>query len=284
MRRSQLERSTYLTPRTAGSVRGRDLFAGLAARPILSKPMPSAYGIPDGFDFTQYDHAEKKFSKTRTIYAAIIFGLIFIVVEISVYLSGFVVNKWGSLLALAWPYLLFGIPLLMAIYKHTGIDHAVRRWLGGYLVYFDRVLTYRTDVAAWEFTNSERGLGYWQALRGTDFEIAVALLFKRRGCDVTTTKSSGDGGIDLVLKIGGKVFWCQCKGYAKPVPVAPIREIAGVCSGGQASPILLAVNGYTKPARETANDLGVMCLDAPHLCKLARLETITSISEVARGM
>jgi hypothetical protein len=66
--------------------------------------------------------------------------------------------------------------------------------------------------------------------------------------------------------------------HAKPIPVAPIREIAGVCSRGQAVPVVLAVNGYTKPALETAEELGVRCLDAHDLCKFARMETIVSIN------
>jgi HJR/Mrr/RecB family endonuclease len=147
-----------------------------------------------------------------------------------------------------------------------------------YFTYRDRVSTYRAGLAAWEFTNAESGLGYWQALRGIAFENAVALLFRRRGCVATTTKGSGDGGIDLVLTFGGKAYWCQCKAYAKSVSVAPIREIAGVCSRGQAVPVLLAINGYTKPALQTAEELGVRCLDAHDLCKLARMTTIASIS------
>jgi HJR/Mrr/RecB family endonuclease len=168
-------------------------------------------------------------------------------------------------------------------YSKANVEGILRNIFYNYLSYSDNVSAYRASLAAWELVNSERGLHYWKVLRGIDFEHAVAQLFRRRGCDVTTTKGSGDGGVDLVLNVGGKAFWCQCKGHAKPVSVAPIREIAGVCSRGQAGPVIFAVNGFTKPAIATADELGVACLDAPDLCNLARLEEITSVGEVVRG-
>jgi restriction system protein len=181
-----------------------------------------------------------------------------------------------------WCYVLVGSPIFIFLYHKGNIENFLRAFFTDYLVYTDNVSAYRANLAAWEFTNSECGLGYWRALRGIDFEHAVALLFRRRNCDVTITKSSGDGGVDLVLNVGGDVLWCQCKGHAKPVSVASIREIAGVCSRSQAIPVMLAVNGYTVPAIAAADELQVTCLDAPDLCNLARLEAITSVGEIVR--
>lgn len=148
-----------------------------------------------------------------------------------------------------------------------------------------RLAEYDAAIKVWEAkcedwmeSKLETGLLYWQEKRGVAFEYALMRLFQKRGCEVETTKFTGDGGIDLIVKVGGRTFWCQCKGHAKPVSVAPIREIAGVCSTGQAAPVILAVNGYTKPAIETANSLGVRCLDAHDLCKFARLEIIASLN------
>ncbi len=174
-------------------------------------------------------------------------------------------------------YLIIGTPLLVIAYHKLEIERFLRSAHTNRLSFTDNVLAYRASLAAWEHTNSECGLGYWQALRGVGFENAVAALFRRRGCQVTTTKGSGDGGIDLVLQIGATAFWCQCKGHAKPISVSPVREIAGVCIRGQARPVLLAVNGFTRPAIAAGSELGVMCLDAPDLCYLARLEVITSL-------
>jgi Restriction endonuclease len=250
--------------------------------------MPGGYGIPAGFDFAKYDQSEWNFSKKTAK-----FGLIW---HISVFVGGVVAIVAGCFIGifpmeisstglvfywLGW-YLFVVGPILLVIYKTFGMERSRRTREGGYLNHREEVSAYRADLAAWEFTNSERGLGYWRALRGIDFEHAVALMFRRRGCNVTTTKGSGDGGVDLVLYVGRKTLWCQCKGYATPVAVAPIREIAGVCSRANAVPILFAVNGFTKPALAAAEELGVTCLDAPDLCKLARQDVISSAREILR--
>jgi hypothetical protein len=251
--------------------------------------MPEGYGITEGFDFAKYDQTEWNFSKKTTqfgiiwhIYAFVV-GIVAIIVSIEI---GIFPRKISSLgIGFYWLacYPFTAGPILLGIYKMFGMERSRRNREGGYLNYREKVSAYRADLAAWEFTNSERGLGYWQALRGIDFEHAVALMFRRRGCDVTTTKGSGDGGIDLVLCVGGKAFWGQCKGYTTPVAVAPIREIAGVCSRAKAAPILFAVNGFTKPALAAAEELGVTCLDAPDLCKLARQDVISSAGDILRG-
>ena len=185
---------------------------------------------------------------------------------------------FGMMCAVAGPCGILG----MLVGHFVDIEGFIKPNKRGVLIYWEKMSAYKADFVVWEFTNSERGLGYWQALRGIEFEHAAAALFRRRGCEVTITKGSGDGGVDLVLKVASKAYWCQCKGHGKPVPPAPIREIAGVCKHGQAAPVLLAVNGYTKAAKVEASDLGVVCLDATDLCKFAGLERITSIYGDAR--
>ena len=250
----------------------------------IHKPTLDMYGLWEGFDFDGYDLEDRKFKRRRSIGVAIIYFLLGAAVAI-IYSSLFGVGGINiSTIKTAFIcYVLFGSPLLVVAYNKVNIERFLKAVFTNYLTYSDNVAAYRANLAAWEFTYSECGLGYWQALRGTDFEYAAAMLFKRRGCNVTTTKGSGDGGIDLILYIGARAFWCQCKGHAKPVSVAPVREIAGVCVRGQASPVILAVNGFTGPAIAAAGELGVACLDASDLCNLARLEAITSVGELVRG-
>lgn len=241
------------------------------------KPTPDMYGIWDDFDFEEFDREERQFRSTRSIAVGIAyFTLGAILTTIGSFVSG---RGFGveSLQVALWCYVLIGTPCLVILYNRLKIEQFLRRCFTNYLVYSDNVSAYRANLAGWEFTNTERGLGYWQGLRGVEFEAAVALLLKRRSCDVTTTKGSGDGGVDLVVTIGGNALWCQCKGHAKAISVASIREIAGVCSRGQARAVIIAVNGYTRPAVEAASDLGVAHLDARDLCNLARLEKIASI-------
>lgn len=241
------------------------------------KPTPAMYGLWDDFDFGEFDREERQFRSARSIAVGIAY---FTLGAILITTGSFALSHGldaQTLQASLWGYVLIGTPCLVILYDRVKAERFLRKCFTNYLVYSDNVLTYRANLAGWEFTNTERGLGYWQGLRGVEFEAAVALLLKRRSCNVTTTKGSGDGGVDLVVTIGGNALWCQCKAHAKPVSVAPIREIAGVCSRGQARAVMIAVNGYTRPAVEAASDLGVAHLDARDLCNLARLEEITSL-------
>ena len=122
-------------------------------------------------------------------------------------------------------------------------------------------------------------LDFWRSLRGVQLEQEAASAFRAAGWQVSTTSLVGDGGVDLKLIGDAEHIWCQCKGHAKPVPVAPVREIAGVCVASGAKPMLLVVNGLTKPAQDEASKLGVLVLDAQHMAELARGESSFTPSE-----
>lgn len=117
-------------------------------------------------------------------------------------------------------------------------------------------------------------LGFWRELRGASLEDEVAALFRTAGWKVATTPTVGDGGVDLKVSSGAKTFWCQCKGHSKPVSVTAVREIAGVCVASKARPVLIVVNGLTKPAADEAAKLGVRIFDSPELAAMARGEAI----------
>lgn len=141
--------------------------------------------------------------------------------------------------------------------------------------YVDALSAYREKVSDWNERQTEAGRTYWKEQRGVAFEEAVKALLARRGCTVQTTKGSGDGGVDLIAMFGGSTFWCQCKGHASPVGVAVVREIAGVCSRGGGVPVVIAVNGYTKSAVETAEQLGVLLIDTHNLVNMAKQQCLT---------
>ena len=136
---------------------------------------------------------------------------------------------------------------------------------------------YERDVLDWDDRTRETGLGYWRSMRGVEFEKAMTAFLNRRGCRVSMTKGSGDGGIDLIVEVGGRTYWGQCKAHAAPISVAPIREIAGVCSRGSAKPVVFAVNGFTRAAITTAAELGVGLVDAPNLVAMAKTQSLTGI-------
>jgi hypothetical protein len=125
----------------------------------------------------------------------------------------------------------------------------------------------------WEYSYAETGLGFWKEKRGVEFEHALIRMFVARGCSAQGTKGSGDGGVDIILRLSG-TWWCQCKAHAKPVSVGPIREIAGVCSRNGARAAVFAINGYTKAARQTAEELRVRLFDAHDIIFLAERDRL----------
>jgi HJR/Mrr/RecB family endonuclease len=178
-------------------------------------------------------------------------------------------NAWAYFLMPAI-YALFGCIPIKAMF-----DLLCKRTLRSRLVapnmraYFVASVEFEAKLADWNVRQTEGGMSYWKAQRGVAFKTTLNDFFTRRGCKVQMTKGSGDGGIDLILHMAEKIFWCQCKGQASPIGVSVVRKIAGVCSRGGALPVVIAVNGYTKSAISTANELGVLLIDSKHLVRMA---------------
>jgi HJR/Mrr/RecB family endonuclease len=142
-----------------------------------------------------------------------------------------------------------------------------------------RVRAYKAAKSEFDQFVLTTELDFWRSLRGVRLEQEAAAVFRGAGWQVSTTSVVGDGGVDLILRGGVNHIWCQCKGHAKPVSVAPVREIAGVCVASGAKPMLLVVNGLTKPAEAEACKLGVTVIDAAQMAALARGESIFEPSD-----
>lgn len=262
------------------------------------KPTPADYELSTNFDFGAYEKIEIKVNTTFRIYklcfcliATILLNAIFAIIYI-VFNSGY--NSINGPLLL--PTLLWTIGILtilvipntliatgaawlfVKLFSNLIIPADFRRQSDWVDAYRKRSAAYRQDLADWNYLNLETGEGFWRSLRGAEFEDALARLFQRRGVSVEKTKTTGDGGIDLVLRSGSDLIFVQCKGYAKPVPVAPIREIAGVCSRSQARPVVAAVNGFTKGAIECARELDVTLVDTPGIVRMAAFDYLDKAS------
>jgi hypothetical protein len=251
----------------------------IAKTAILKKPDLSnylgVYDLPDNFDFDSFDEADR--DNRNLIGNSILLGIISFV-------SVWIFISWSSydFHVTLWSGAGFDVPsFCFALIAGVLITFLIRatcttEFHSLFLPYRNEVSRYRSDLAKykvdfanWQKTSTELGVLFWQNQRGIEFERAVHNLLSRRNCKVNLTSQTGDGGVDLILYFESVTLFCQCKGLAKPVSVAPVREIAGVCSRSHATPVILAVNGYTRAARETAEQLGVLCLDAADLCRLA---------------
>ena len=82
-----------------------------------------------------------------------------------------------------------------------------------------------------ESVSSMSGRGNFLELTPEEFEVAVGKLFQEMGYNLTVTKKSGDGGIDLDgfnLGLGGGRVVVQCKRYMDTVSVSAVRDLFGV--------------------------------------------------------
>lgn len=229
------------------------------------RPKLADYRIPEGFDFEAHasDLKTAEDRSWRVFFASQ--GVIALVIAV---LASDDLDIVGILLLAVsiWIPIMFLSAMLNLFEWTEGL--IVRQTEAGKIE--PRVAKYLRAKEDWEYHNLTTRRGFWKKLRGVDLENAVARLFREQDWLVETTAVTGDGGVDLKIGRGGSQRWVQCKGYAKPVSVAAVREIAGVCSSCTAKPMLIVVNGVTKPALSEANNLGVTVWDSEQLAQFAK--------------
>ncbi|MGB3317438.1 MAG: restriction endonuclease [Sphingopyxis granuli] len=245
------------------------------------KPRPEQFGLPSSFSEKIYQFQKDQFEKNRESDANFwtIAGMGILGIACYFYFGG-----WFAFFA---PF----IPPI-SLLPYVAINAAVKPIIGRRMMknllnsgmvepaYFGKAEPYLSALSEWVFSQTEAGFGYWRDLKAVEFERAVASFFQRRGGAVQLTKATGDGGVDLILRLGNFTYWCQCKGYAKPVAVGAIRQMAGTLmkSGGDVTAVMFSTNGYTKPALEEAATLGVICVDGLKLTQLAKRVEIASLA------
>lgn len=105
-----------------------------------------------------------------------------------------------------------------------------------------------------------------------EYEQWCAAELRRAGWSASTTKASGDQGLDIVAEKNGRRVAIQCKLYTKPVGNKAVQEVhaaAAFVNAGAA--IVVAPVDYTPSARELAGKLGVFLL---HHTQLAQIEAV----------
>ena len=91
------------------------------------------------------------------------------------------------------------------------------------------------------------------------FEGLVSNLFAKMGLETKLTRSTRDGGVDVVAfdrrpVLGGRVV-IQAKRYSHTVGVAAVRDLFGtMINEGANKGILVTTSGYGPDAFEFAND------------------------------
>jgi restriction system protein len=106
-----------------------------------------------------------------------------------------------------------------------------------------------------------------------EFEDLLAELFRRRGLHVTTTKRSGDQGVDVLAidpdpVTGGQIV-IQAKRYRNTVGPDAVRDLWGtVDHHGAAKGILVTTAGFGPGSHEFARDKRLTLIDGPRLVEL----------------
>jgi Holliday junction resolvasome RuvABC ATP-dependent DNA helicase subunit len=117
--------------------------------------------------------------------------------------------------------------------------------------------------------------GNLQGLSGIDFEKLISVLLTRMGFQAEMTKTTGDGGIDIIATldksiVGGRYLF-QCKRFAPDnlVGAPTVRDFYGAVTADRAvKGILISTSDFTVQAREFAQRVGVELIDAAQLQRL----------------
>jgi Holliday junction resolvasome RuvABC ATP-dependent DNA helicase subunit len=130
---------------------------------------------------------------------------------------------------------------------------------------------------------SSNATGNLQELSGVDFERLISALLTRMGFQAEMTKTSGDGGIDIIAVLdkpifGGRYLF-QCKRFAAGnlVGAPTVRDFYGAVTADRAvKGIFITTSNFTVQAREFAQRVGVELIDMGRLEKLLLEHGLTS--------
>jgi restriction endonuclease Mrr len=108
-------------------------------------------------------------------------------------------------------------------------------------------------------------------LSGIDFERLIVDLLEHMGFDAKMTRTTGDGGIDIVAYldkpiVGGR-YLIQCKRFEAVIGAPVVREFYGalVADRKAVKGIFITTSGFTEQAREFASTLPLELIDRVRL-------------------
>jgi len=110
----------------------------------------------------------------------------------------------------------------------------------------EKITNYNIDLEKYKNVTDKSRTTFWKLLTHRQFEIEVANLYSLLGYSTIVTKSSGDGGIDVIIKKDEKKIGIQCKHHNKPVGPNDFRALIGVIASQDFDyGIFVSLNGFT---------------------------------------
>ncbi len=100
-------------------------------------------------------------------------------------------------------------------------------------------------------------------MTGEEFEqLCVKILHSMGYSDISTTKTTGDQGVDILAHKNGVLYAVQCKRYSSSVGNDAIQQVyAGAAYYGASKKIVMSNSYFTKSAVQLAEKIGVDLID-----------------------
>lgn len=114
-----------------------------------------------------------------------------------------------------------------------------------------------------EELKKRKHLDYWNNIlydpslstveKGQIFEQEMSKLFNQMGWEVQLTRSTKDGGVDIIIELNGEICLVQCKFWKNKIGVKDIRELWGIKDLYNAQRvIMLSFEGATQDGEDFA--------------------------------
>lgn len=159
-------------------------------------------------------------------------------------------------------YFIIGIVIVFAYFIMINYVMPVNRTIDGIMRSYPRkdewdvYQHYIDDTKKYNEWLRSKQMDFWKSLDGFTFEKEMQKLFAAQGYDSSLTNAGADGGVDIVLKKGGKTIAVQCKAHKTKISEGIARDLYGVLfAHNYDSGILATVNGASKKTIEFCNSL-----------------------------
>lgn len=196
-------------------------------------------------------------------------------------------NLIDALAALPWPvgvvfgiggfvFVRFGLPALLHGNRFAQAFEPMATLMSWFALAVGLLGAAMSWIGHWQrrrLLDTQNGLDSIAALGWRPFEQLVGEAFRRRGYTVEETGLGGaDGGIDLILRKGGRRVLVQCKQWRRRrVPVNVVREMYGLLAHHSADAVKIAcVGAFTRDAARFAQGKPIELIGGEELMRMIR--------------
>jgi type III restriction enzyme len=135
---------------------------------------------------------------------------------------------------------------------------------------WDRERKAKEDRKRRELEERRHKIEYWRSLDGEAFERELAAVYNGLGYQIRRTPSSGDGGVDLILRKGDETTVVQCKARRDKIGISTARELsASIVDFKAHRGVIACFEGVTQPTVEYISDKPIEVIDLNDIIRLA---------------